>query len=113
MNDTKLPIYIFVIGGIILAAAFFAKQNIMDNGLKSPSSQPALGVSPFLPSQASRALYIPTVKELQEALCKAGYEVEIDCVIGKETIRQWNQYCWDREAARFMTPTGAPKKENK
>ena len=68
----------------------------------SPSSE---APEPF----GSGAFYIPTVRELQEALCAAGYEVEVDCVVGEETKRQWNSYCADRMAAKYMTNTGEPK----
>lgn len=73
------------------------------------SSGTAPGASP--PSQTLGATYIPTVKELQLALCAAGYEVEVDCVIGKETKRAWERFCADREAMKYMTPSGGMEKE--
>ena len=60
---------------LILAVLYFAALWI----LSSPSLK-AGGAS----SSAS-PVYIPTVRELQEALCAAGYEVEVDCVVGDET----------------------------
>lgn len=59
-------------------------------------------------SSSGGAYYIPTIRQLQEALCEAGYPVEVDCVVGRETLKQWSSYCADREAMRFMTETGAP-----
>ena len=52
--------------------------------------------------------YIPTVFELQTALCNAGYTVEVDCVVGEETKRQWDSFCADRMAAKYFTNTGEP-----
>ncbi len=62
-----------------------------------------------LEEAAASILYIPTVKELQQALCAAGYPVEVDCVVGKETKQQWDRYRADRMAAKFMTRSGRPK----
>ena len=53
--------------------------------------------------EPSGAIYIPTVFELQTALCEAGYTVEVDCVVGEETKRQWDSFCADRMAAKFIT----------
>ena len=47
--------------------------------------------SPSFKAPATPAgAYIPTVRQLQEALCEAGYTVEIDCEVGDETKAAWN-----------------------
>lgn len=60
---------------------------------------------------SAETTYIPTKRQLQEALCEAGYPVEVDCVIGRETLRQWSRYCADREAAKYFTPSGGLEKK--
>ena len=60
--------------------------------------------SPSFKAPATPAgAYIPTVFELQTALCNAGYTVEVDCVVGDETIAAWDSFCADRMAAKFIT----------
>ncbi len=89
-EDTKIIAWILIIA-IAIVAAFWLK-------ISSPFSEAPEGFSSPL-----GAIYIPTVRELQEALCEAGYEVEVDCVIGKETKAAWDSYCADRIAAKFIT----------
>ena len=47
-----------------------------------------------------------TVFALQTALCDARYTVEIDGVIGEETIAAWDSFAADREAEKYMTKSG-------
>ena len=82
---------------------------IKDCASPSNNTDVEVAVSRTDGTAATSTLYIPTVKELQQALCEAGYPVEVDCVVGKETKRQWDRYCADRMAAKFMTPSGRPK----
>ena len=91
-EDTKIIKWILIIA-IIILAAFWLK--ISSPSFKAPASPPA-------------GAYIPTVFELQTALCNAGYTVEVDCVVGDETKRQWDSFCADRMAAKYITNTGEP-----
>ncbi len=54
-------------------------------------------------NKATDGLYIPTVFKLQQALCDAGYPVEVDGWVGDETITAWDSFCADRMAAKFIT----------
>ncbi len=104
-EDCWLIRLILIIAIIILAIFCFVTR-------KSSSSNEALEINSFSSTEFSGAIYIPTVFELQTALCNAGYTVEVDCVVGDETIAAWDSYCADRMAAKFMTNTGEPN-ENK
>ncbi len=64
----------------------------------SPSSETG-GVT----SSAS-PVYIMTVFELQQALSDNGYKVKVDGKIGEETKRQWDRFCADRMAAKYINP---------
>ncbi len=89
-----------MLGALILLVIFCIKTC-------SSSSNEALEINSFSSTELSGA-YIPTVRELQQALCEAGYEVEVDCVVGDETKAAWNAYCADREAKKYFTKTGEP-----
>ncbi len=93
-EDCWLIEWILVVAIIILAIFCFVIRN------SSPSFK-----APATPAGA----YIPTVFELQTALCNAGYTVEVDCEVGDETKAAWNAYCADREAKKYFTKTGEPK----
>ena len=41
---------------------------------------------------------VPTVEELQQRLVNQGYAVEIDGIVGPETLKQWNRYICDQYA---------------
>ncbi len=81
-----------VILGLVLFLVIFCLKTC-----SSPSLQTGGVISSAPP------VYIPTVRQLQEALCEAGYTVEVDCVVGEETKRQWDSFCADRMAAKFIT----------
>ena len=82
-----------VILGLVLFLVIFCLKTC-----SSPSLQTGGVISSAPP------VYIPTVRQLQEALCEAGYTVEVDCVVGDETKAAWNAYCADREAAKYINP---------
>ena len=42
---------------------------------------------------------LPTPYELQEGLVAAGYDIEVDGVIGKQTVTAWNKYSCDKMAS--------------
>ncbi len=92
----------------VMAVIFVGIGYKVRDRLTSPSSAALEVISQS--EQSLGAIYIPTVKELQEALCQARYTVEVDCVVGRETIKAWNAYCADREAMKYFTPSGIPKK---
>ena len=112
-EDTKLIKWVLIIAGIILscmatATFFYLTFPPYASPPSSSLSNEAPGTpSSFPPPNVSGA--IPTVFELQTALCDAGYTVKIDGVIGEETIAAWDSYCADRFAAKFMTLDGSPK----
>ena len=87
-EDTKLIKGVLIIAGVTLVAVCIIK-------FSSPSFK-----APATPAGA----YIPTVFELQTALCNAGYTVEVDCEVGDETKAAWDSYCADRMAAKFISP---------
>ncbi len=100
-EDCWLPQWVLITAIIILAIFCWVTRDT------SPSSEVAPAVH-----QVGATLYIPTVFELQQALCDAGYKVEVDGVIGlnkRETLDAWDSFCADRMAAKYMTKTGAPK----
>ena len=66
-----------------------------------PSSRQAPVSTSSSVEPAGAICYIPTVKEIQQALCNAGYEVEVDYVVGEETKRQWDRFCANRYANQF------------
>ena len=90
-EDHKIIEWILIIAIAILAAFCFVTRK------SSPS---------FKAPAPLAGAYIPTVRQLQEALCEAGYKVEIDCEVGDETKAAWNAYCADREAKKYMTKSG-------
>lgn len=92
-----------IIGGVL--GCFILKNQILILESNNVSSSPS-GQAPVVTPPAAGAIYIPTVKELQEALCEAGYEVEVDCVVGRETKAAWDSFCADRFAAEYMTKSG-------
>ena len=82
--------YIGLIAAILYWAALWLIIRNSSPSFKAPAT-PLVGA------------YIPTVRQLQEALCEAGYTVEVDCVVGDETKRQWDSFCADRMAAKYIT----------
>ena len=94
--------YIGLIAAILYWAALWLIIRNSSPSFKAPE------INSFSSTELSGAIYIPTVFELQTALCNAGYTVEVDCVVGEETKRQWDSFCADRMAAKYINP----KKEN-
>ena len=95
-EDCWLIRWILIVAIIILAIFCFVTRK------SSPSVAPE--INSFSSIELSGAIYIPTVFELQTALCNAGYTVEVDCVVGKETIKAWDRFCADRMAAKYINP---------
>ncbi len=93
-EDTNLIKWVLIIAGATLVVACIILFS--SPSFKAPATPPA-------------GAYIPTVFELQTALCNAGYMVEVDCVVGDETKRQWDSFCADRMAKKYFTKTGEPK----
>jgi hypothetical protein len=68
-----------------------------------------IAITPFTTPEAplsvsSSALgVVPSVFQLQQRLCEAGYDIEIDGICGPETIKAWDDYIHNKFANKVLS----------
>jgi len=89
MENIKLTI----IGVIIIVAFGFATKQVCSY----------FGQIESLQAQLEEARnYVPTIEEIQQRLCNAGYVVKVDGIWGNETKAALNRYHCDKYAEKYF-----------
>lgn len=80
MNKKKLALIIvlaFFAGYCLAAAIYFTAPDVVESQMQ-----------------------IPTIVEVQQMLVDKGYEIEVDGIIGKETLTAWDRAICNEEASK-------------